>query len=878
MDIITTHTNTDLDALAAMVAAQKLYPEAVLVFPGKLLPNVEEFMSLHKDTLPVRTLKEIDPSKIKRVVLVDTKNPRRLGKLGEILKQQECELHIYDHHPWAQGDLHGQLEVVEMVGATATLLVEKIRARDISLTPLEATILAMGIYGDTGSLVFTSTTPRDVAAVAFLLEQGANLGVVADFLGRPLSEEQKALLKTLLLSAERHQANGVKILLSTAALPEFVVGLSVLTHTISEIERLDAVFSVVEMEDRVYIVGRSNVPQVDVGEILGDFGGGGHAAAGAATIKGGKVKETAARLLAVVKEKVRPPLTCAGIMSSPVKTVGPGTAISEAGRIMLRYGHTGLPVVKGERLVGVISRRDVEKAIHHGLGHAPVKGFMTNNVIWAPPDLPVNEVQRLMIEHDIGRVPIVQDGRLVGIVSRTDVLRTLHGSLPARHQVIYASPFQVHTHNIRELLVKNVAPLMLEIMQKAGETAQRLGCRVYAAGGVVRDILLGAENLDLDLVVEGDAIALARALGGFYGVRVRAHEQFGTAEVVFDRFKVDVATARVEFYEYPAALPQVESSSLRQDLYRRDFTINAMAVALNGERFGELIDYFGGRQDLADGLVRVLYNLSFIEDPTRILRAVRFEQRYGFQIEAQTKKFLAEAVRQRVLTRVSNERIWEELKHILAEPKAGEMLARLQELQIWPDLFPGVAYPEVAPALKKLRGSRELLRSWGFPHPGEPWLVSFLAVVHPASLADAANLSAKYHLNRRQAEKVTKTLLHWREIVARIREGEGEGREDAGALARLLLAVPRESYPLLLALLAEPREQERFRRILALVRDSRPHVGGEFIKSLGYRPGPVFREVLDAVRQARLEGRIKTKEAEMEFVKEYLRQKAGLDA
>lgn len=871
MDIITTHTNTDLDALAAMVGAQKLYPEAVLVFPGKLLPNVEEFMSLHKDTLPVRTAKEIDPARIKRVVLVDTKNPRRLGKLGEILKQKECELHIYDHHPWAEGDLRGSLEVVEMVGATATLLVERIRERGTPLSPLEATILAMGIYGDTGSLVFTSTTPRDVAAVAFLLEKGANLGVVAGFLGRPLSEEQKSLLKTLLISAQRHQVNGVKILMSTAAVPEFIVGLATLTHMISEIERLDAVFTVVEMEDRVYIVGRSNVPQVNVAEILECFGGSGHAAAASATIKGGRAEEAAGRLLAVVKERVRPPLTCAGIMSSPVKTVDPQTSINEAGRIMLRYGHTGLPVVKGEKLVGVISRRDVEKAIHHGLGHAPVKGFMTTSVVWAPPELPVNEVQRIMIEHDIGRVPIVKDGRLVGIVSRTDVLRTLHGSLPPRHRVIYNSVFQALSTNVKELMKKNVSPVLFGIMEEAGQTGREMGYGVYAAGGLVRDIFLGVENFDLDLVVEGDGIALARALGGRYGAKVRAHEQFGTAEIVFPGFKVDVATARLEFYAYPAALPQVESSTLHQDLYRRDFTINAMAIALNGDRFGDLIDYFGGRQDLADGLVRVLYNLSFIEDPTRILRAVRFAGRYGFRLEEQTENFLWEAVRRRVLNRVSSERIWEEIKRILKEEKAALMLARLYELQLFSDLFPEVDYLSAEPVLKNLPAALKDLQGWGiaFAYPDEKWLCYFLALVHRTPAAGAKALCEKYHFSKRTTEKVEKVVSFWPEMVGRM------GKESLPGLARLLMGIPGEAYPALLTIAKEKGEEEIFREALFLIRESRPRLGGEFIKSLGCRPGPVYREVLDAVWQARLEGRIKTKEEEMDFVREYLRKSAG---
>jgi len=870
MDIITTHMSTDFDALAAMVAAQKLYPKAKLVFSGKLLPNVEEFVSLYRDALAIPALNNIKASRIGLLILVDTKNPRRLGKLKEILDQPDLKVHIYDHHPWAQGDLRGQLEVVEIVGATTTLLVERIRERHISITPLEATILALGIYEDTGSLAFTSTTVRDVEAVAFLLGQGANLAVVSDFLGRPLSPEQKSLLKTLLLSAEHHQANGVKFLLCTASSPEYVVNLAVLTHTVAEIERPDAIFTVAAMEDRIYIVGRSNVPQIDVGKIVAVFGGGGHAYAGSATVKGAAMNKITGELLSVIKEKVRPPLTCAGIMSSPVKTVSPDTSIDEAGQIMLRYGHSGLPVVKEEKLAGVISRRDIEKAIHHGLGHAPVKGFMTGNIFWASPELPVTGVRDLMIEHDIGRVPIVHDERLVGIVSRSDVLRTLHGDLPARHRIIYASPFGAYSHNIKELIRKTVDPVLGGIMLQAGGIGRGLGYHVYAAGGVVRDILLGVKNIDLDLVVEGDGIALARALGEHCGAQVRLHETFGTAEVIFEHFKIDVATSRVEFYEYPAALPQVESSSLRQDLYRRDFTINAMAIALNSEHFGDLVDYFGGRQDLSNGLVRVLHNLSFIEDPTRILRAVRFEQRYGFTLEPETEKFLIEAVRLRVLGRVSCDRTWVELKYILEEPQAVKMLARLDKLKILPVLFPGVIWREVEPVLKKISSSTALLEQWGYPPVCEQWLTYFLALLHTAKMEEAEKISARYHLNKRQKEKISKTILHWREIISR------NWPDQAGELARLVLALPREAYPLLLSLLPDERHQERFHQILTLIRDSRPAVKGDFIKSLGYRPGPLYREALDVAWRARLEGRVKTKEEEKNLIREYLRQKEGV--
>lgn len=871
MEIITTHNKTDLDAFASMIAAQKIYPMAIPVFSGKHSPNVEEFISLHKDVLNFYTVREIDLSKVSRVIIVDTKNPRRLDRLADVLHKPGVEVHIYDHHPWVNGDLHGDLEVVEMVGATTTLLIEKIRRQGVPITALEATILALGIYEDTGSLTFTSTTARDVLAVAFLLEKGANLGVVAGFLGRPFTQEQKNLLKKLLLSADHLQVNGFNILIYNADVPEFIIGLDILTHTLSKIEQPDAVFTVVKMEDRVYVVARSNVAQVNVGEILACLGGGGHKGAASAALKGAEISEVMEKLLAVVREKVHPPLTCRGIMSSPVKTVGPSTPISEAGQVMLRYGHSGLPVVREKQLLGVISRRDVEKAIHHGLGHAPVKGFMTNKVISVNPDMPVTEIRELMIEHDIGRVPVVEGGFLVGIVSRSDVLQTLHGEMPSQYQVLYSSPLLAHPVNLKGFLDAFLSPFIRKLLYKAGELGNKLGCQVYAAGGIVRDILLKAANLDVDLVVEGDGIALADSLGDFYGVRVRAHRQFGTAQLIFSEdFKVDVATARVEYYEYPAALPKVESSSLHQDLYRRDFTINAMAMSLDEGRFGDLIDFFGGRQDLQDGQIRVLYNLSFIEDPTRILRAVRFEQRYNFSVESQTLRFLKEAVDQQVLKMVSRERIWEELKHILSEPRAGEMLARLDDLQVWPFIFPEVTYREVEPALKNIGYSLQKLQEWDIYVPSKRWLCYLICIMHRLDPETARIICERFHFRKRQTDNIVASLAGYPAILSGV--SDNYDKEPAGELAKLILEIPRESYPLLIALADGEEMRNRLRLLLEFVLKSRPSIDGKFIKSLGYRPGPIFRRTIDAVWQARLEGRVKSREDEEAFVRQYLNQ------
>jgi tRNA nucleotidyltransferase (CCA-adding enzyme) len=869
VEIITTHTNADLDALASMVAAQKLYPCAVMVFPGTLLRNVEEFMALHKDTLNVKTVKDILPALVKKVILVDTKSPGRLDKLAGLLRKPGVEVHIYDHHPRGEGDARGNVEVVEMVGATTTLLIERIRERRLPVTPLEATVFALGIYEDTGSLTFSGTTPRDAEAVSYVLSQGAKLAVVADFLGRPLTARQQALLKELLVSAEHYDVYGIKFLIAQGTVDEFVGGLDLLTHKLVDFAHLDAVFTVVEMEDHVHVVARSSVPEVNVKDILERMGGGGHPSAASAIIRKAKVGHVADRLLEVIRSKVRPPVTAAQIMSSPVKTITPGTVIEEAGRIMMRYGHTGLPVLKGEQVVGVISRRDVEKALHHGLGHAPVKGFMTGNLVTVSPEVPASGVRELMIRHDIGRLPVLKEGQLVGIVSRTDVLRTLHGEVQNRHQKVSTICNQeIRYNNIRELMYRGLPEEYIEIMERAGTIANRLGSKVYAAGGVVRDLLLGMECLDIDLVVEGDGIILAQALGQYYDGRVRVHPKFHTATILFPGGQqVDVATARVEFYQYPAAMPQIETSSLHQDLYRRDFTINAMAISLNSSDFGNIIDFFGGREDLERGLIRVLHNLSFIEDPTRLLRGVRFEKRYYMNMEPQTLKLVKEAARSKMLARVSLERVWEELKHILLEQRPGAVLFRLQDLQMWEFLFPVVNYAPVKSVLDELPRSINVLRAWNPAEQGEPWLAYLIALLHLTEWGAAVVICHRYNLGNRQREKVAAALSGWRKAV------DSLGNRDTDTMSELVGQVaplPREADPLLLTYLPDHASRARFRRVLTAVYYDSPSISGKDLRAMGFEPGPSFKAALEAVWQARLDGLVRTRQEELSYVKEYL--------
>lgn len=232
------------------------------------------------------------------------------------------------------------------------------------------------------------------------------------------------------------------------------------------------------------------------------------------------------------------------------------------------------------------------------------------------------------------------------------------------------------------------APLF-SLLQKTGELAEQRRVRVYAVGGFVRDLLLGVPNLDLDLVVEGDGIRFAKALAQRYRARVTTHARFGTATVTLaDGQTLDVATARIESYEAPGALPTVQRSSIKEDLRRRDFTINTLAIRLNPDHFGELVDLHGGLRDLQNKTIRVLHSLSFIDDPTRLFRAIRFEQRLNFQLDQDTVVLMKEAVSMKICHRLLANRLSTELHRVLSERRPTKTLARLADFNLLQFIHP----------------------------------------------------------------------------------------------------------------------------------------------------------------------------------------------
>ena len=869
MEVITTHVNADFDCLGSMVAAKKLYPQAVVAFSGAQEKGVRDFLAKPGHSAPefVR-LKDLDFSAITRLIIVDCQHSSRLARFGELAKEGGVELHIYDHHPKSSGDLPATGGVVRSCGSTTAILTGMLMQQGIEVDAGEATLMMLGIHEDTGNLTFPSTTPEDYAAAAWLLERGANLNEVSDSIGKELTTEQVSLLNALLNSLKTSSLKGVDVSIAHASVDRYIGDIANLAHMMRDMENLQALFLVVGMADRVLVIARSRVPEVRVGEILHELGGGGHATAASATIKGLTLIQVLDKLEAVLRKKVNPRRVTGDIMSAPVKTIAPEVTIEEARERLVRYNVSAMPVLDRGSVVGIISRKTVEKALYHNLGLVPVSDYMHSEFLTATPDTPISEIQSYMVGGDARLVPVLSKGLLVGVVTRTDLLRYSLGS-----EALYdlsREAIQVKGREVEGMMKKNLPKRTVEILHQLGETGDQLELPVYAVGGFVRDLLLGHQNMDLDVTVDGDGILFAETFAAQYGCRVKSHQKFGTAVIVFPNgFKVDVASTRLEYYVSPGALPTVERSSLKMDLYRRDFTVNTLALRLNSAAFGHLIDFFGAYRDLQDKVIRVLHNLSFVEDPTRVFRAIRFEQRLNFKIARHTEDLIRNAVKMDFLDKLGGRRLLSELVQILKEKEPLKGIWRMASLGLFRFVHPSL---ELSVAMQETLEEVRYIVTWFdllyLERPYEKWAVYFLALCEPLTHDQFWGACTRLAVSEHYKERLVEMRHQGDELLAAMERRLAQQKKLENS--EVFFFLRGLTVEVLLYHMAKSRSSE-VKRYISLyftkLHGVRTQIGGEELKRLGVEQGPRYRELLDLVLSARLNGQVVSREDEIELVR-----------
>jgi tRNA nucleotidyltransferase (CCA-adding enzyme) len=569
-------------------------------------------------------------------------------------------------------------------------------------------------------------------------------------------------------------------------------------------------------------------------------------------------------------------MTVREIMSRGPQLLEPTATVAEAAQRMQRSGHEGYPIVEGDQVLGLLTRRAVDRAMAHGLGSRPVSSVMKAGDLVVHPEDSVQALQRQMILNDWGQVPVAdgKSGAIIGIVTRTDLLRTI------------GKPGEAVTErNLADRLESALPAPRLHLLKAIAAEAEANDIALYVVGGFVRDLLLGEPSVDFDLVVEGDAIQLAYRLAERYGGHISSHRRFGTAKWQLDReaqklrtaiagptertrdlpAAVDFVSARSEFYLHPTALPTVERGSIKLDLHRRDFTINTLALRLDGRYYGRLLDHWGGGQDLKDGLIRVLHSLSFVDDPTRMLRAVRLEQRLGFKIESRTLELLQDAVG--LLDRVSGDRIRSELSLVLQESSMIATMGRLADLGLL-----RAVHPEL---------------SW------DPWLQSHWQRAQRFEPPERWNLQQDLERDilyfglwmfRKQPEIIE-------DICRRLRMpgGERDVILEAARLRRLLAGIRPDRSPSLLTelmdgipeaslvvawlgIVDDGHGQQAIDQYLREWRWLQPKTDGHTLQQLGLPAGPIYKRILSRLRTAWLNGEVESEDEERALLEDLVAQ------
>lgn len=864
--LVTTHETADFDCAAGVLAALLLHPGAVASFPGAKSSAVKAYLEAEPDLLPETRSRDVDLGAVTAIVLVDTTSLERIGRFQEVLVPPgRVPLTCYDHHPPA-GDPPGAVIHRRPTGAVSTLMTTMLKERGLEITPGQATFLALGIYEDTGSLLHAGTTAEDLRAAAWLVDRGADLGRVARTLARGLTPDQVDLYHAILHDARPYRIRGQEVVVAAVAAERFVPEASVVVQLYVQATAAERMAALIRMEDRIVLIVRSRTADLNASRVAAAFGGGGHPPAASAVLRGVTLIEAKEALLVALRDTLVPSVRAADLAHPILHTVAARSTVDEAVGIMNRYRINALPVRDGARVIGALTRQIADSALHHGLGSRAVRDLVSAEIDVVPPEADVETIERRLLSRNL-RFILVGDGpgRITGIVTRTSFLRHLYEREAAARQVPDAEGRGWRDEDggfdLAPMMQRRLTPRAMAVLRSLGDLASERGTPAYLVGGVVRDLLLKRENRDLDVVVEGDAGALASALAGRLGGRLRTHEAFQTAALFLDDgLRIDLAAARTEHYRRPAALPEVAPGGLRQDLFRRDFTINALAVRLTPSGFGRLADFFGGRKDLVDGKIRVLHGLSFIEDPTRALRAVRFAVRLDFEIARETAHLIRVAHREKVFDRLSPLRLRREVEQTLSEKRAVRAVEMMKQFGLL-----RVLHPDLDPSRRtfaRLERAEEVLGWYRLLYRDETllgWTVILGVLAEDLSSTARREMLARLRPGRDAKRILADAPERVRRVVSRL----ARCSHTPSRIHEACRGEPPETLLMAMALTGREETRKAVSDYLSRLRDVRPDIDGRDLLRAGVRQGPRIAVGLQAALHAKLDGKAQGREGQL---------------
>ncbi|WP_373046516.1 CBS domain-containing protein [Vulgatibacter sp.] len=848
MDVATTHLAADLDGVASLVALCLLEAPLQLVLPGSMDPTTRRFWAEHREELPrLLPLAQLEERLAEegagRLLVADTSDPARIGPIAALI-DRFAEVRTFDTHPPAPTDL--PREPMPVAGAATSALVLRIAERGITPSQVEAGLFLLGIHVDTGHFTFPGTSDLDHRAAAQCLAWGAPLDYLPRYVPKGYTAHQLALLERIARSREMVEVPGTVVALLALETESYEPDLSVLLEQLRAAEGWPAAILLASSGERIDVIGRSE-GRIDVAQVVRPLGGGGHAEAASASLKGMTLHDARALVRQILVEELGRRRVAADVAVRRFHAIPSTSTVREAADLLHQRRINSLPLVKGRsrKIVGLVSRQEVEAALRHGLGDRPVGEISAGPPEWVAPESSLADARERLLSGPKRLVVVgVPPDEVVGILTRGTLFRALEE--PALAAPVKAPPPKQVLAMARDGLGDR-----WPMVEALGRIGGELGLPVHLVGGTVRDLLLGLPVRDVDLVVEGQGPRLAREAARRFGGEVHVHEAFGTASWTGpDGRCLDLASARSEHYEALAALPQVAlHAGLRQDLFRRDFTLNAIAISVDPVELGRVHDPFGGLGDLRGGVLRVLHGLSFHDDPTRAFRAARFGARFDFVLAPETRGLLDAARKAGAFDRLSKERIGTELELILGQH---EVVQSFRLLRSWGLLQ--LLHPQFA-------SGRTFLSRLGEARVAHHRAEGYLPDAPLQS--DVLWLCVGAAIPRKDREALERLVPGGAARRRRFREGPERAKGAVAALARPKrnAAVARllERLDVVELLYAQGIAQrseveERIGWWLREGRHVRSAVDGRQLLALGVKPGPQVGRALEVALDAARDG------------------------
>jgi len=855
--VILTHAGADLDAIASAFACVKLFPNACVIHPGSTDINAQKVIGIFGEILNFKKVRDLPKDfidNIFRVVVVDTKFKGRIGDGKELLNKSGVEIVVIDHHQ-GKTDIKNAICVTKAVGANTTILVNLLRLKKVKLNPIEATILALGIYEDTGSLSFPSVTAEDFKALEFLFSFGVDMKLIHRFTSPFLEESQVNLLKKLLDNLKEYTINGVKIGITTAELEKYIPGVSLLAHKIIEMIDVDAVFVLVKLENTIHIIGRSTSESINLTQVADALNGGGHPTAISAVVKDETLDSVIEKIIKELNTSNFYNLKAKDIMSTPVKTIPPNTTVREALKIMVMMGFSGLPIEEDGKIIGIVEKKNIEKAYLLNKKNCIVKQFYSPKVVTVSISDSLRDIEEKMVEEDVGRVLVEHNGKIVGIISRSDLLK-------AYKVEDISKEISQGYHNVklpdRKFVVKaitnSIPKNILDLIKDFGKIAKSIGSEIYLVGGSVRDAFLRKPIVDFDFVLK-DAVSFGEKLKEKYDGIIEIFKDIQTVHFEYLGYNFDFVTSRREYYIDNSLVPVVEKASLKEDLSRRDFTINAMAIDITEENFGKLIDYYGGYEDLLQKTIRVIKPFSFIEDPSRILRAIKYMVELDFKLSYETEILLKKAIELGVLRSSKSQRVQNELKELLYKDNIDKIIQLFHQFGLMEEIFRVKKIPKIA--------INSIKRFYKENQDKEERVLAFIFfVTFSKKTISFEELSLIFGIRKRTFEKM-------KEAISIIKEAEKEFKQKDNADIVILLNRIDERFVRMYYYRANKEFRTFLKEYLTKLRFIRNELSGDDLKKLGLKEGSQYRTIFETLTKLKLKGEIASKEDEIKYILEH---------